>query len=103
MKYSDLLPAGSVVLLKEARKRVVVIGLMPIKHIKSREDIAYDYIGVPYPEGYIGTESAFLFNHGDIQHISFIGYSDGERELFVDTIQIMIDKVKDIVKTNSCI
>ena len=45
----------------------------------------YDYIGVPYPEGYIRADSAFLFNHEDIKDIVF-GFEDEEREGFLEIL-----------------
>ena len=66
----SLIPAGSIVLLKNAVKRLMVIGVLQQKHSETANGIpaVYDYIGVPYPEGYIGADSAFLFNlvHGTL-------------------------------------
>ena len=42
----------------------------------------YDYIGVPYPEGYISQEYTYVFNHSDIIDIIFRGYEDGEEKEF---------------------
>ena len=71
---------------------------MPIKHIENGKDIAYDYVGVPYPEGYIGQESAMLFNHDNIEEITFKGYSDAERLILIETIQKMVDKTDNIIR-----
>ena len=101
MKFCELLPVGSVVLLKDALKKLIVIGLMPIKHLETGEDIAYDYVGLPYPEGYIGTESAMLFKHENIEEIVFTGYSNDERITFVETIQKIVDQADDTVKNQS--
>lgn len=103
MKFSDLLPVGSVVLLKNAQKKIVVIGLMPIKHIESGEDITYDYMGVPYPEGYIGQESVMLFNHESIEEIAFNGYSNAERIMLIETIQQLVDKTGETIKNNDVV
>ena len=97
MKFSELLPIGSVVLLNDARKKILIIGLMPIKHLESGEDIGYDYIGVPYPEGYIGQESAMVFNHENIAEISFEGYSNEEREKMIEVIQRLVDKTEETI------
>lgn len=98
MKFSELLPVGSVVLLKEARKKLVIIGLMPVKHMGSGEDVAYDYVGVPYPEGYIGQESAMLFMHESIEKVAFKGYSDDERMTLIEAIQRLVDETDETVK-----
>lgn len=97
MKFSDLLPIGSVVLLKNALKKIVIIGLMPIRHLESGEDIAYDYVGVPYPEGYVGSESAMLFMHKNIEEIVFTGYSDDERNILVEAFQKLIDQTDNVI------
>ena len=99
MKFSELLPVGSVVLLKNALKKLMIIGLMPIKHQESGEDLAYDYMGVPYPEGYIAQESAMLFNHDSINEIIFTGYSDDDRKIFVEAIQKLVDKTDEFINT----
>jgi len=101
MMYNELLPIGSVVLLKNAFKKIVIIGMMQIKHTESGEDIAYDYMGVPYPEGYIGPESAMLFNHDNIQEVFFKGYSNDERTAMIDMIQKIVDKAKETVDDNN--
>ena len=101
MKFSDLLPVGSVVLLKNAQKKIVVIGLMPVKHTESGQDVTYDYIGVPYPEGYIGQESAMLFNHESIEEMTFIGYSDNERAIMIEAIQKLVDKTAETINNRN--
>ena len=45
----NLLPIGSVVLLKDATKKLVIIGIL---QVNPSENKIYDYLGVPYPEGY---------------------------------------------------
>lgn len=99
MKLCDLLPIGSVVLLKNAQKKVVIIGIMPIKHTESGVDVAYDYVGVPYPEGYIGQEAVMLFNYDSIAEIIFNGYSNDERMIMIEAVQKLVDKTDEAVKT----
>lgn len=80
----DLLPIGSIVLLKNAKKNLMIYG---IKQLDSQTpDIEYDYIGVLYPEGNMGKEFQFLFNHDDIDKVIFEGYHDEEREKFIAEI-----------------
>ena len=97
MKFSELLPIGSIVLLKNAFKKLMIIGLMPIKHTDVGEDVAYDYMGVPYPEGYIGQESAMLFMHESIEDVIFTGYSNNERMIFIEAIQKLTDKADAVI------
>lgn len=98
MKFCELLPVGSVVLLKNAQKKIVIIGLMPIKHLDSGEDVAYDYIGVPYPEGYIGQESAMLLMHESIEEVVFIGYSNDERTTMIEAVQKIADTADETIR-----
>ena len=43
----------------------------------------YDYIGVPYPEGNMGDEYQYLFNHEDVTQVFFLGVEDVERQQFI--------------------
>lgn len=97
MDIKSFLPVGSVVLLEGAEKKIVIIGVMPVKHMNSGEEVAYDYMGVPYPEGFIGSESALLFNHESIKDTVFLGYSNEEREIFVEAIQKIMDKASHVL------
>ena len=73
------LPIGSVVLLKEGKKRVMVYG----RKMKSRDDNKeYDYIGCLYPEGYLSSDDVILFDHNQIQLVYFIGFQDLEEIVY---------------------
>lgn len=90
MKISELLPIGSVVLLKNGKKRVMIIG------VKQREKKAiYDYIGVVYPEGSLGVRSQVLFNHDNVDKIYFRGYEDSERDEFIQKLTEYYEKTRD--------
>ena len=80
----DLLPIGSVVMLKNAEKPVMIFG---IKQLDSdKPDVEYDYIGVLYPEGNIGNNFQYLFNHQDIEQILFEGYVTDQYKEFLDQV-----------------
>ena len=83
MNIKGLLPIGSVVLLKNAKKRLMVIGVLQVDNETGKE---YEYLGVPYPEGNLGTENQFLFDGSDIEETFYIGYSDKERITFLETL-----------------
>ena len=81
----SLLPIGSVVVLKNGTKKLMVFGI-----IQSNVEVAdeeYDYIGVPYPEGNMGEEYQYLFYHKDIDKVFFRGFDDIERQEFVDNLE----------------
>ena len=81
MDFKELLPIGSVVILHDATKRLMIYG---VGQTNLTDGETYDYIGVMYPEGYVGEESRFLFNHSDIDRIIFRGLNDEERESFIE-------------------
>ena len=78
------LPIGSVVMLKNGNKRLMIFGI--IQSEVGNPENEYDYIGVPYPEGNIGTAAQYLFNHSDIEVEVFKGYEDEERAEFIEII-----------------
>ena len=75
----QLLPNGSVVTLKGATKKLMTIG---IEVEMEGDEKTYDYIAVPYPEGYIDSETMFLFMQEDIENVSFVGFVDAEMQVF---------------------
>ena len=50
MNIENLLPIGSVVLLKGGVKRLMIYG---VRQTDKKDNTEYDYIGVLYPEGNI--------------------------------------------------
>ncbi len=84
-EVESLLPIGSIVLLKDGEKKLMVIGIMQTDAEKPETE--YDYLGILYPEGYLGSEEMYLFNHVDIEHIYFRGYEDKERSQFIEWLQ----------------
>ncbi|MCL2746745.1 MAG: DUF4176 domain-containing protein [Coriobacteriia bacterium] len=87
----QLLPIGSVVLLNEGEKRLMIFG---VDQVNPETEESYDYSGVLYPEGNLGTGSTFLFDHDDIQVIHFVGYNDIERQDFVAELKGVVDELK---------
>ena len=75
----DLLPVGSVVLLKDATKKLVIMGILQVNPLENK---VYDYLAVPYPEGYIDSETMFLFFHKDVETVDYIGYVNAESQTF---------------------
>lgn len=73
------LPIGSVVLLKNGKKRVMVYG----RKVKANgEEKVYDYLGCLYPEGALSSNDVILFDHDQIQLVYFIGFQDLEEIVF---------------------
>lgn len=75
------LPIGSVVLLKGASKRVMIIGLCTTEKAteeKTIEDKIWDYSGCLYPEGLLSSTQICMFNHDQIEKIYHLGLIDQE-------------------------
>lgn len=79
-KFKRYLPIGSVVLMRDATKKVMITGYA----VKSPDfgEKVFDYIGCLFPEGVISSDKNLLFDHKDIHQIFAIGYSDEEQKLF---------------------
>lgn len=78
------LPIGSIVLLKNGSKKVMIYGRRQKRVNEAKE---YDYIACLYPEGNINENYMYLFNNEDIDTVVFRGYSDAEEEAFVNKIR----------------
>lgn len=75
MSQKNYLPIGSVVLLKEGKKRLMIYGRRQLVKDGEKE---YDYSACLYPEGMLNSKDVVLFNHDQIQMIYFIGFQDIE-------------------------
>lgn len=85
------LPLGSVVLLEGATKSLIIIGTMQIDETGKQ----YDYISCAFPEGYINSETFFLFNEEDIRDVKYIGYINSETQMYSQAIynaQLSVEK-----------
>ncbi|MGN1276879.1 MAG: DUF4176 domain-containing protein [Floccifex sp.] len=71
----ELLPLGSVVRLKGATRRIMIVGRL--QNLKNQPEL-YDYAAVLYPEGLIDSEHFYVFNQEDIDCLFFIGLQDVE-------------------------
>lgn len=91
MNREKYLPLGTVCLLKDATKRVMIIGFAA----KGKEtgSKTYDYVGVMYPIGMISSTQNLLFNHDQIDKIYYMGYTDEEDKKFKEKL---IEKVNEL-------
>ena len=72
-----LLPIGSIVLLKDSNKKLMITGRLQIE-LEDKNQRKWDYSACLYPDGNLRPESSFLFNHEQIERIYFIGFQDIE-------------------------
>lgn len=89
-KNTELLPIGSVVVLKGNTKKMMIISrvlALPVKGNVYR----FDYGACLYPEGMMG-EDVIYFNHEDILKIIAEGYDNDENAL-------MLESIADVLKT----
>lgn len=85
----DLLPIGSVVTLQGTAKKVMIIGILQMQPETGK---LYDYLGVPYPEGFISAKKNLVFNHELINDVVFTGYDNPERQGFLKLMAVVYEK-----------
>ena len=83
--FEKMLPLGSVVLIKNAVKKTVIIGYMQIGERDKTK--LYDYVGIMYPIGTVGVDSQFLFDHEEIQDVIFTGYKNSEFDEMIAALE----------------
>jgi hypothetical protein len=86
-----MLPIGSVVMLKESNKHVMIYGRLQREIDGER---VWDYIACLFPEGNINPDHSFLFDHSQIESIYFIGCQDEEENRFVQYLHDTAAQVK---------
>lgn len=78
------LPIGSVVLLKNGKKKVMIYGRRQRRIVDV--DKEYDYLACLYPEGNIDEDYMYLFDEDSIDQVVFRGYSDAEEDAYVQAL-----------------
>lgn len=78
--FTGVLPIGSVVLLKNSSKKLMIMGFAQVAADNSEK--VYDYVGCVFPEGFLGPEQTFLFDSHQIDKIYAVGYQDEEQMAF---------------------
>ena len=89
------LPIGSVVLLKNSTKRVMIIGVLQQQLRENGEKVTWDYSGCYYPEGYMGPDKCFLFNNEQIDRIFALGYQDAEQFAFKEKADSLLRQLRE--------
>ena len=90
--FEKTLPIGSVVLLKNATKRLMILGYCRYK--AGDQTKIYDYCGCTYPEGFISPEKTAVFDHEDIAQIYALGFQNDEQILFRQRLIEVLEKKK---------
>ena len=85
------LPIGTVVILKEASKRLMITGFCSMD--AENKDVMYDYSGCLYPEGVISSNQTALFNHDQIEKVFHLGLVDEEEKDFKEKLSTLLSNV----------
>lgn len=83
------LPIGTVCRLKEGTKKIMITGFCPI--VSEPEAKMYDYCGCIYPEGIVTNEVNLVFDHSQIEEISFRGFENDEEIAFKKQLESFIN------------
>lgn len=92
--YKDLLPIGSIVKIKGAKRNLMICGRVVARD--GSEDV-YDYVGCIYPEGLIDISNLYFFNRIAIEECVYHGY-EGQEEL--DFRNNVLASLKDVEVVN---
>ena len=92
----ELLPIGNVVMLENGNKRTVIMGVLQFN--LNNQGRIYDYLGVPYPEGYMGQGSSILFNHDSVREVLFRGYENEERQNMLEVMGRLRREAEEAMK-----
>jgi len=90
--FTGLLPIGSVVLVGNSTKKVMIVGLC--QKGGSDEVKLWDYAGVIFPEGYLDPNKLFLFNNDQVTRIFALGYQDAEQIEFKKKADAMMKELR---------
>ncbi|MCL2224535.1 MAG: DUF4176 domain-containing protein [Defluviitaleaceae bacterium] len=76
----EYLPLGTIVILKDGQKAIMIYGRQQIHENSGKE---FDYVACPYPEGNISDDYTYLFDHEQVDKIIHTGYSCDEDKEFM--------------------
>lgn len=77
----EILPVGTIVILKKELRKVMIFGYDQ-KLISNPAD-TFRYVGCFYPEGYISADKNILFQASDIKRVYFLGMQDSSYDQFI--------------------
>lgn len=91
--FTGVLPIGSVVLLKDSSKKLMITGFAQVA--ADDPNRIYDYVGCVFPEGFLGPDQTYLFDSEQIENIFFIGYQDQEQMAFKIRIDEALTEIRN--------
>lgn len=87
---NNLLPLGSIVIMKGSTKKVMIMS-RAIATIIEGQTVYFEYGACLYPEGLVGDQLLY-FNDEDILKVIHQGFSDEEDDLMQENIQAAIQQ-----------
>ena len=87
MDYNKSFPVGTIVLLKDGKKKVMITGFGMKAKTSGK---VYDYTGCVYPEGYTSADVLLVFDHSDIKKVFHMGYKDDDEKEFKEKLDAVI-------------
>jgi len=88
MYTEKFLPIGSVVMLEDSTKRLMIAGVKQVEE----DGTEWDYCGCLFPEGMMSSDEFYLFNTNQIETLFFIGLQDGESLAFLRSLDEMSEE-----------
>ena len=86
--YNRVLPIGTVVLLQNAEKRLMIVGY---QRKKAQDDgKVYDYCGCLYPEGFMTPAESAVFDHSQIDRIIYMGFQNPIQAQFAERLRAVL-------------
>ena len=85
------LPIGSVVMLNDSTKRLMITGVKQVQE----NGTEWDYCGCLFPEGIINSAEFYVFNSDQIDTLFFIGLQDSESLNFLQELNKMSNEEAD--------
>lgn len=77
-KGEKFLPIGTVVMLENGKKRVMISGFCAVAG--ENKSKIWDYSGCMYPEGFLTSTMNCLFDHEQIKEVYHLGLAEDEEE-----------------------
>ena len=90
------LPIGTVVILKDGEKPLMINGFCVNPPEEENLSTVYDYSACFYPEGLITLDNTLVFNHEDIDKVLFEGYETEDHNNFVDILNQTLKELKQV-------
>ena len=90
--WNGILPIGSIVLLKDSNRALMVVGQCTSK--EEDDSVIYDYVGVLYPDGFEDPDNLYMFNKENIGRVYYIGHVDEKSRDFLPKMEETIKKLR---------